>query len=65
MATDESDKLKARGAAKDSELAGVGQRKPYRPPVLTTYGHISKLTMANAGSGADGSTRATKRRTCL
>ena len=65
MATNESDKLKARGVAKESELAGVGQRKPYRPPVLTTYGHISKLTMALAGSGADGSNKATMRRTCL
>lgn len=65
MATDETDRLMKPAVAKDNRKEGVGKRKPYHPPALITYGHISKLTMANAGSGADGGTRATKMRTCL
>ena len=30
------------------------QKKPYSPPQLTTYGHISKLTMSGTGGFADG-----------
>lgn len=66
MATDKTDKSAARALASDSRLAGGVQRRPYHPPVLTTYGHISKLTMASWGSGADGGARASKMRTaCL
>ena len=38
------------------------QRKPYRAPVLTVYGHISKLTLGVGGSGGD---KTMKRATCL
>lgn len=52
---------------KDDASAGtdapVRQKKPYSPPQLTSYGHISKLTTGNSGKFADG---LTKRKTkCL
>jgi hypothetical protein len=40
-------------------------KKPYRPPRLTEYGSVAKLTQANAGSGADGGKRASQMMTCL
>jgi len=39
---------------KESVPAGGVPKKPYCRPLLTTYGHISKLTMGLAGSGTDG-----------
>lgn len=45
------------------EVSPVLRKKPYQPPQLTTYGHISKLTMTGSGGFADG---ASMRRTkCL
>lgn len=62
-----TDKLPAQAVVKQDGSAGVIQRRPYSPPSLTAYGHISKLTMAFNGSGTDGGTRsATRRRaSCL
>lgn len=61
-----TDKLRAQADIKESGPAGTVQKKPYSPPQLTTYGHISKLTMAQAGTGNDTSSKATKMRmACL
>jgi len=30
------------------------KKRPYSPPALTEYGTVSKLTMSNTGSSADG-----------
>lgn len=60
-----TDKLPAQAVVKENGPAGVVRKKPYRSPLLTTYGHISKLTMANKGSGADGGRMAARMRVCL
>ncbi len=61
----DTDKLPSQEVGEEQSPVGTVQKKPYRPPQLTTYGHISKLTMANAGSGADGGRRAARMRVCL
>jgi hypothetical protein len=52
---------------KDDASAGakspVRQKKPYSPPQLTTYGHISKLTTGFTGAYGDGGRR--RRTPCL
>lgn len=61
-----TDKIPAQQVVKeDGPEGGTGKKKPYRSPLLTTYGHISKLTMATAGTGADGGRRAARMRVCL
>ena len=61
-----TDKLPDKAVIKENAPAGGAQRKPYHSPLLTTYGHISKLTMSNAGTGNDGSSKWSKRRmACL
>ncbi len=60
-----TDKLPARAVVKENGPTGTGKKKPYRSPLLTTYGHISKLTMSAKGSGADGGRRAARMRVCL
>lgn len=52
-----TDKSTAKSDAKEGGATRVLQRKPYRAPQLTTYGHISKLTMGQAGSGNDSATK--------
>ena len=46
---------------KDDASAGadapVRRKKPYSPPQLTSYGHISKLTTGNSGKYTDGGTK--------
>ena len=59
------DKLPAQEVVKESAPAGAVQRKPYRPPSLTAYGHISKLTMTGFGTGGDGGAVAGMRMVCL
>jgi len=51
----------------EQPVAGLSnvRKKTYAAPRLTTYGHISKLTMAFAGSGADIGTMATRMKMCL
>lgn len=56
-----TDKLPAQAEVKAEGPAGAVPRKTYSPPLLTTYGHISKLTMAQAGSGNDIGTRSATR----
>ena len=60
-------KLPAQAEVKADGPADAVQRKTYSPPLLTTYGHISKLTMAQAGSGNDIGTRSARmmRMACL
>jgi hypothetical protein len=48
------DKLPGQEIVKQDAPAGAVQRKRYSPPLLTKYGHISKLTMGGAGTGTDG-----------
>ena len=48
-----TDKVPAQAKVKQDGRTDGAQKKPYRTPVLTTYGHISKLTMSGAGSGTD------------
>jgi hypothetical protein len=48
-----TDKLPAQADAEEDRRARVVQKKPYRAPLLTVYGHIAKLTMTGAGSGTD------------
>jgi hypothetical protein len=40
-------------------------KKPYRPPRLTEYGSVAKLTQSAPGSGADGGTKASQMMACL
>jgi hypothetical protein len=47
------------------ERPGGSTRKPYRAPQLIEYGSVAKLTQSSAGSGADGSAKAGKMKTCL
>ena len=41
------------------------EKKAYRPPRLTEYGSVAKLTQSTAGSGADGGRKASQMKTCL
>lgn len=59
-----TDKPPARTEVKEIAQAGAVQKKTYCPPVLTTYGHISKLTLGGNGSGNDGGAVG-KRKMCL
>lgn len=56
-----TDKLPEQAVVQENGPAGVAQKRTYRPPLLTMYGHISKLTMSLNGSGTDGGTRSATR----
>ena len=48
-----TDKVPAQTEVKQDGRTGGAQKKPYLAPRLTTYGHISKLTMGGQGTGTD------------
>jgi len=58
MDPDKSKESSAPGQTAETEAL---PRKPYDPPRLTTYGHISKLTTGSSGTKKDGGTK----RRCL
>lgn len=37
----------------------IGKKNPYSQPVLTTYGHVAKLTAAGTRGVAEGGSNAT------
>ncbi len=41
------------GAGPDTRPETAGAKRPYRPPVLTEYGHIGKLTRGGSGPRAE------------
>jgi hypothetical protein len=59
-----TDKPPARAGVEENARAGAVQKKTYRRPLLTAYGHISKLTLGGAGTGNDGGAVG-KRKMCL
>ena len=58
------DKSTEKPGVKATSETKAPQKKPYTPPRLTTYGHISKLTTGANGSGFDGEANPT-RNTCI
>ena len=52
----ETGKLPAQTDVEEARRARAAQKKPYRAPLLTVYGHIAKLTMTGTGSGTDSKT---------
>ena len=63
MATDKLPE-RAEVEVEEDRRARAVQKKPYRAPLLTAYGHIAKLTMGGAGTGTDGG-KVGMRMTCL
>jgi hypothetical protein len=37
----------------NDEFPKFGQKKPYKPPQLVDYGHISRLTAGSTGTHSD------------
>ena len=47
------DKSAEKPGVKATSETKAPQKKPYTPPRLTTYGHISKLTTGSSGNMTD------------